>query len=215
MFAPYLVQPISADDFENDGWQKCQPVIIAQQWSGEAAPVERHAEVRICWSDLALHVRFVGNQHEPLVVSDEPKTDSKTLGLWDRDVCEIFIAPNPKDPSRYFEFEAAPTGEWIDLGILLTGEGRHTDWDYHSGMTVASKLSESQIQVSLHIPWSISIPKPEPNDFWLVNLFRCVGSEAPDRYLAWRPTYTPEPNFHVPEAFGKLYFTGPLSHQGS
>ena len=215
MLAPYVDPPLKADDFENDAWQKCEPVMIAHQWSGEPAPFERHAEVRICWSDEALHVRFVGNQHEPLVVSTDPQTDRKTLGLWDRDVCEIFVAPNPEDPSRYFEFEASPAGEWVDLGILLTAEGRHTDWDYYSGMTVASRISASQVTVSMSIPWSASIPKPGPNDMWLVNLFRCIGPEAPDRYLAWRPTHTPEPNFHVPEAFGKLYFRGPVSDPGS
>ena len=207
MFADYVETPIRVDDFENGAWERCRPVTIAREWSGEPAPVERHAEVRICWSEEALHVRFVGNQHEPLVVSAEPRTDRKTLGLWDRDVCEIFIAPNAAQPWRYFEFEAAPTGEWVDLGIVLTAEGRHTDWDFSSGLTVASRLLPAQIEVGLRIPWSESIPKPEVNDRWLVNLFRCVGPEAPERYLAWRPTKTPEPNFHVPEAFGPLHFS--------
>jgi hypothetical protein len=141
-------------------------------------------------------VRFVGNQHEPLVVSAAPQTDRKTLGLWDRDVCEIYIAPNADEPWRYFEFEAAPTGEWVDLSIVLTAEGRHTDWDFYSGLTVG-----------MRVPWSSSIPKPKVNERWLINLFRCVGPEAPERYLAWRPTKTPEPNFHVPEAFGPLHFS--------
>ncbi|HET9479174.1 MAG TPA: sugar-binding protein, partial [Pyrinomonadaceae bacterium] len=145
-------------------WHTCAPVTIAHLWSGAPAPVERHAEARICWSDEALHVRFVGNQHEPLVVSAEPKTDRKTLGLWDRDVCEIFVAPNPENLSRYFEFEAAPTGEWVDLGIVLAAEGRQTDWDFSSGLTVASKLAPSQIKIALNIPWSEWIPKPDRND---------------------------------------------------
>ena len=89
MFAEYISTRINPDDFENEVWQRCQPVTIAHLWSGEPAPVERQAEVRICWSDEALHVRFVGNQHEPLVVSAEPKTDRKTLGLWDRDVRKL------------------------------------------------------------------------------------------------------------------------------
>lgn len=207
MFAEYIGTRINTDDFESEVWQKCRPVTIGHLWSGEPAPVERHAEARICWSDAALHVRFVGNQHEPLVVSAEPQTDRKTLGLWDRDVCEIFVAPNPENPSRYFEFEAAPTGEWVDLGILLTAEGRHTDWDYSSGFTVAADVSDSKLKIAMSIPWSDSIPKPKTNDRWLVNLFRCVGPEAPDRYLAWRPTRTPEPAFHVPEAFGSLVFS--------
>lgn len=207
MFAEYIGTRINTDDFENQVWQKCQPVTIAHLWSGAPAPVERQAEVRICWSDEALHVRFVGNQHEPLVVSAEPKMDQKTLGLWDRDVCEIFVAPNPENPSRYFEFEAAPTGEWVDLGIVLGSEGRLTDWNYRSGIAVSARVEETRIKVAMSIPWSASIPKPNHGDRWFVNLFRCVGPEAPDRYLAWRPTRTPEPNFHVSEAFGSLVFS--------
>ncbi|HEY2961514.1 MAG TPA: carbohydrate-binding family 9-like protein [Pyrinomonadaceae bacterium] len=211
MLAEYVAPPIDADDFDNEVWQRCEPVTIAHQWSGAPAPVERHAEVRICWSNEALHVRFVCNQHEPLVVSAAPGTDRKTLGLWDRDVCEIFAAPDAQNPSRYFEFEAAPTGEWVDLGILLTPEGRQTDWDYRSGFTVAANVDLPHVKVGLRIPWSDSIPKPEAGDQWLVNVFRCVGPEAPERYLAWRPTYAPEPNFHVPEAFGPLRFNPPAN----
>ena len=205
--APYGGAPIDADDFENEAWQKCPPVTIAHEWSGAPAPIERQAEVRICWSDAGLHVRFVGNQHEPLVVSANPRTDRKTLGLWDRDVCEIFVAPDPREPSRYFEFEAAPTGEWVDLGIVLTNEGRTTDWDFNSGMIAAAGVEATRIKLGIAIPWSASISKPNRNDVWLVNLFRCVGPEAPERYLAWHPTKTPEPNFHVPEAFGRLRFS--------
>ena len=206
MFAEFIDAPVSADDFESEVWQRCEPVTIAHLWSGAPAPVERHAEVRICWSDEALHVRFVCNQHEPLVVSAEPQTDHKTLGLWDRDVCEIFVAPNPATPERYFEFEGAPTGEWVDLGILVMPEGRETDWEFGSGLQAAAKIESTLVTVAMAIPWSASIPKPSHGDLWLVNLFRCVGPESPDRYLAWRPTHTPEPAFHVPEAFGELRF---------
>ena len=207
MFAAHISTRINTDDFDSELWQQCEPVTIAHLWSGAPAPVERQAEARICWSDEALHVRFVCHQHEPLIVAAEPQTNRKTLGLWDRDVCEIFIAPNPDNPSRYFEFEAAPTGEWVDLGIVLATEGRLTDWDYNSGFSVSASVEETRIKVAMSIPWSNSIPKPNPEDLWLINLFRCVGPEAPDRYLAWRPTRTPEPNFHVPEAFGSLIFS--------
>ena len=206
MFAEYVATPLEVDDFDNEVWRRCEPVTIAHLWSGAPAAVGRHAEARICWSNEGLHVRFVGNQHEPLVVSAEPKTDQKTVGLWDRDVCEIYVAPDATNPSRYYEFEASPAGEWIDLGILITPEGRETDWDYRSNMKTAANVSEKEVRILITIPWSDSIPKPKPSDLWLVNLFRCVGPEAPERYLAWRPTGTPEPNYHVPAAFGPLHF---------
>lgn len=206
MFAEYIGEPVNGGDFGSDVWERCEPVTIAHLWSGAPAPVERHAEARICWSDEALHVRFVCNQHEPLVVSPQPQTERKTLGLWDRDVCEIFVAPDPATPGRYFEFEGAPNGEWVDLGIVVTPEGRETDWEYDSGMKAAAGVSEREVRIGITIPWSAAIPKPSCGDLWLVNLFRCVGPEAPDRYLAWRPTHAPEPAFHVPEAFGPLRF---------
>jgi Carbohydrate family 9 binding domain-like len=204
--AQYSDRPISEADFENEIWQRCHSIVIEHYWSGEPAPPARHAEARICWSSEALHVRFVCAQKEPLIVAENPRTDRKTLGLWDRDVCEIFLAPDPTNPSRYFEFEAAPTGEWVDLGITVTPTGRETDWDYASGFTTAAKLENEQLTIGMRIPWSAAIPKPEAGDLWRVNVFRCVGPEAPERYLAWQPTKTPEPNFHVPEAFGTLRF---------
>ena len=204
--AHYSSRPVAVTDFDNAIWQQCSPIPIEHYWSGEPAMASRHAEARICWSNEALHVRFIGVQQEPLVVSENPVTDRKTLGLWDRDVCEIFIAPDPEQPWRYYEFEAAPTGEWIDLGIEVKPTGRETDWDFASGFTTAAKLTDGQLLVAMRIPWSDVIPRPSDGTQWQINVFRCVGPEAPERYLAWRPTGTPEPNFHVPEVFGNLVF---------
>ena len=204
--ARYINPPISPSEFDNEIWQHCNPINIDHYWSGEPAMPSRHAEARICWSDEALHVRFAGKQHEPLIVTDNPATDKKTLGLWDRDVCEIFLAPDYMKPWRYFEFEAAPTGEWVDLGITVRPEGRETDWDFASGLTTAARLEGERLLVGMRIPWSEALPKPQPGATWRVNVFRCIGPEAPERYLAWLPTRTPEPNFHVPDVFGVLKF---------
>jgi hypothetical protein len=138
-------------------------------------------------------------------VSSVPQVEKKTIGLWNRDVCEIFIAPDAATPERYFEFEAAPTGEWVDLAITFGDAGRETDFEFHSGMSAAAIVRPGQISIAMRIPWSAAIPKPVRGDQWRVNLFRCVGL-GNDRYLAWQPTHAPEPNFHVPDKFGWLRF---------
>ena len=204
--ALYAGEDLSAKDLFHPVWERSQTVLIERLWSGTMARSDRHAQASIVWTNRSLNVRFVCSQKEPLVVSENPVTNSKTLGLWDRDVCEIFLAPDLSNIWKYFEFEAAPTGEWIDLGLQVTPEGRLTDWDFASSMTTASSLIDQTLIVSIQIPWSSVLPRPEAGDEWRVNLFRCVGPEAPERYLAWQPTGTPEPNFHVPEAFGYLKF---------
>jgi alpha-galactosidase len=48
---------------------------------------------------------------------------------------------------------------------------------------------------------------------WRVNFYRVEGADEPRFYSAWRPTMTPVPNFHVPEAFGELVFATAASTQ--
>ena len=199
------VEP-AVNQFDHPQWAKALPINISRYWSGAEAPAQRHTEARILWTSNALYVRFVCQQKEPLVINSNPQTEKKTVGLWDRDVCEIFIGPDVSQPNRYFEFEAAPTGEWLDLAIHVTPEKRETDWEFHSGMTVAARVTQDRVWIGMSIPWDDWIHKPQPGERWRVNLFRCVGRDKERGYLAWQPTRTGAPNFHVPEAFGWMRF---------
>lgn len=204
--ARYINEDFSIRDFNHVNWNKAQPVQIKNYWSGEDAPIERHAEVRALWSEAFLYVRFVCDQDEPLIICENPQTDTKTIGLWERDVCEIFIAPNVDEANHYFEFEVAPTGEWLDLEIRQHAEQRETNWDYKSDMKAAGKIEDKKVFMTIRIPFSALSTKPNLKVNWRVNLFRCAGSGETRGYLAWQPTKTETPNFHVPEAFGWLHF---------
>jgi alpha-galactosidase len=199
---------VEAADLDHAEWERAPAVLITRYWSGEDAPAGRHAEARIMWSEAALCVRFDCRQDEPLVVSEEPQREEKTVGLWERDVCEIFIAPDASEPERYFEFEAAPTGEWLDLAIHQMPFKRETDWQYRSGMTAHARIHEGRVRICIRVPWEAFPRQPRAGARWRANLFRCVGASSERGYLAWRPTHTEQPNFHVPEAFGWLYFKG-------
>ena len=206
VMALHLTSDLNVSDLDNVTWNRAQPVPIIRYWSGEPAPASRHAEARLLWSDQALHARFTCHQAEPLIISAEPKIEEKTMGLWDRDVCEIFIAPDPNTIEHYFELEAAPTGEWLDVAIQWQREGRTADWNFDSRMTTAARVANDRVTLAMRIPWSASIPQPQQGDRWRVNLFRCVGKDPDRGYLAWQPTKMPKPGFHLPEVFGWLIF---------
>jgi len=197
---------LNASDLNSAEWKNAHVVQIDRYWSGAPAPEGRHAEARILWSTKALHVRFVCHQAEPLVVSEKLQNLTKTMGLWDRDVCEIFIAPDPNVIERYLEFEAAPTGEWLDVAIHWTPQKRESDWQFNSHMTAAARVEKDRVTIAMRIPWNHWIHEPQKGERWRVNLFRCVGKDPNRGYLAWQPTRTPQPNFHVPEVFGWLRF---------
>jgi hypothetical protein len=142
--ALYLGYDLKVTELENADWRNAQSVQINRYWSGEPAPAGRKAEARLLWSDKALHVRYVCHQAEPLIVSTKPQIETKAMGLWDRDVCEIFIAPNPNAIERYFELEAAPTGEWLDVAIQWKPEQRESDWGFESQMTTAAEIEKDR-----------------------------------------------------------------------
>lgn len=206
--AEQLIEAVRVDVAEPDetAWESAPSVSLTRYWSGANADVGRHADVRVVWTPAALHVRFDCRQSEPLVVSPNPVLTEKTVGLWERDVCEIFIAPNPDEPERYFEFEAAPTGEWLDLAIRQMPDLRETDWEYSSGVKVATLVADQTFTIVMRIPWAAFGREPRLMDEWRVNFFRCVGRGISRGYLTWQPTLTEQPNFHVPAAFGWLRF---------
>jgi hypothetical protein len=201
-----LKNDFAVTELDNENWKKAAETAIEKYWSGEKAPIGRHAKARLLWSRAALYIRFEANQTEPLIVSGKPNLKSKTRGLWDRDVAEIFIAPDKDNPRKYFEFEIAPSGEWIDLAIHQLPGRRETDFEYDSGMQSAARIEAGKIWMAIKIEWKAFGKTPQANEVWRGNLFRCVGAGETRGYLAWQPTKTPKPAFHVPEAFGAFEF---------
>lgn len=202
----YTTTDPSVADLLNDDRYFTFYASLDRYWDGKNAPAGRRSKAWLLWSDLALYVRFEANQAEPLVLADKPDLSKKAMNLWDRDVVEIFVAPDQTQPKKYFEFEAAPTGEWIDVALDATSGKRVSDWDYASEMESAAKIEKDRVVIVMKIPWKAFGKTPKVGDVWLGNLLRCVGKDPGRGYLAWSPTMTKNPNFHVPERFGEFHF---------
>lgn len=196
------------EELENPAWTAAEKIKVGNYWSGERAPAGRGFEARVLWSGSFLYVRFDAKQKEPLVVSGKPDTGNEADRLWERDVCEIFLAPDKRQFRKYFEFEVAPTGEWMDLKIHQKTDDRTTDWNYSSGLKTAARIESDRVVMAIKIPWDAFGTKPSAGDIWAGNIYRAVGSGEGRGYLAWSPTLTKTPNFHRPEKFGEFEFTG-------
>ena len=202
----HIEADIPIEELDHFFWQNASEIVIDSYWSGEKAPVGRHFRAGLLWSPAALYVRFDAAQSEPLIVNEHPDVTRKTNELWDRDVCEIFIAPDLSERERYFEFEVAPTGEWIDLAIDPRNGERVTDMQFASGMTASARIDKDRVVTAMKIPWTAFAHTPAQGHVWAGNIFRCVGRGSERGYLAWQPTRTAVPNFHVPAAFGEFKF---------
>jgi alpha-galactosidase len=185
-------------------WQAAQPLAFCSDWQGKEPDPGRETQVRLLWSDTTLYLRFECHYRELHVFSDSDPNGRRDH-LWDRDVAEAFLQPDPSRERYYREFEVSPNGMWIDLDIFPGGRA-----DLRSGLRRSVVLDEKARTwtAELAIPMKALTSTFDPQAVWRANFYRVEGKSEPRSYLAWRPTGTPEPNFHVPSAFGKLRFAG-------
>ena len=202
-------------------WGLADPIRFSADWQGKNADIALETEVRVLWSQEMLYLRFVCRYRELFVLGDSDPNGRRDQ-LWERDVAEAFLQPPESraksglvlsgqhargSPSRYRafykEFEIAPNGLWLDLDISPEGsvalKGK-LDRSVHLEESRKFWAAELAIPiVSLTSNFDSTMP-------WRVNFYRVEGKSEPRRYLAWQPTQTPEPDFHVPEVFGTLRF---------
>ena len=183
-------------------WTRAQSVFFAADWQGKSADPERETRVRLLWTTRNLYLRFECRYRE-LHVFEDSEPGGRRDHLWDRDVAEVFLQPDPSHPRFYKEFEIAPNGMWIDLDISPGGLA-----DLKSGLRSSVFRDEKSHTwaAELSIPFTALTPQFNPQQAWRANFYRVEGKQEPRAYLAWRPTHTPQPNFHVPERFGVLRF---------
>jgi alpha-galactosidase len=198
-----LVSGIDEEGFPlASAWETASPVRFSADWQGRNADAQRETEVRLLWTLEALYVRFAA-RHRTITVFPDAESNGRRDQLWDRDVCEVFLQPEPSPLRRYKEFEVAPNGFWIDLDIA-PGE-KH---DLRSGLRRRVDIQDDnkRWRAVLTLPMKSLTRRFDPAAVWRVNFYRVEGPSEPRFYSAWRPTNTSQPNFHVPEAFGRLVF---------
>jgi alpha-galactosidase len=186
-------------------WKKASPVTFCEDWQGKNPDPERQTTVRVLWSAQMLYLRYECHYRELFLFLDSGPNGRRDH-LWDRDVAEAFLQADPSQPRFYKEFEVAPNGFWIDLDIAPGA-----DRDLKSGLRRSVWLNaENRVWAAeLAIPMKALVEKFDPGAEWRANFYRIEGQKEPRFYSAWRATNTPEPNFHVPSAFGRLRFAAP------
>lgn len=185
-------------------WKRAQPVAFCSDWQEKNPDEQRETVVRVLWSATTLYLRFECRYRE-LHVFEDSDSNGRRDHLWDRDVAEAFLQPDPTREHYYREFEVSPNGMWIDLDIFPGGLA-----DLKSGLNKSVFLDEKAHRwaAELAIPLKSLTANFDPKAIWRANFYRVEGKEEPRTYLAWRPTGTAKPNFHVPAAFGTLRFAG-------
>ncbi len=168
------------------------------------------SEIRAFWTDTDLYLLF-RCPYTVLNLFLPASHSGPRVGLWDRDVVEMFLGDDWTNIRHYREFEIAPTGDWIDLAIDL--DHKSYDHNWRSGWQTMARIDEANKvwYAAARIPLSAVSAKPvQDGTKWRMNLYRIdgLGADPQRHFLCWQPTCVQnrDPN-HVPEHFGTLVFT--------
>ncbi len=183
-------------------WERATAISFCADWQGKNPSPERTTSVRVLWSPETLYLRFEC-RYRVLNTFSDSEPNGRRDHLWDRDVAETFLQPDPSRERFYKEIEISPNGMWIDLDI---GTGELVD--LKSGLRRSVVIDEKAHvwAAELAIPMRALTAKFDPKAEWRLNFFRVEGAQEPRFYSAWQPTRTEQPNFHVPQVFGRMRF---------
>jgi hypothetical protein len=191
----------------HQAWKSATPVRYDRDWNGGARHPEQATTVLPLWNERFLYLLF-DCRYQSLHMAEPPNlaTDQP---IYERDCAEFFAAPDAGQLRNYREFEFAPNGEWFDARIHNPGGRIQVDVEWNTGMKVLAAIEKEKKRwwASVAIPID-QIAVPKAGDRWRVNFYRIEGppEHEPRTYMAWSPTMTPQPNFHVPERFGWMEF---------
>lgn len=184
-------------------WKNVKGVFAERGPQGEAVPGHR-TEIRSRWTEKNLYLLFIC-PYEQLFLKENPSTTTETNLLWEWDVAEVFVGADFQHIRHYREYQVSPQGEWVDLDIDLDAAEPDKRWLWNSGMQVKARLDkEKKIWYGeMKIPIaSIDSRPPAPGHEMRINFYRIQGPPPQRKFIAWQPTHSP--NYHMPEAFGKL-----------
>ena len=201
--------PELTTDPEAPAWKDAASQTVVKDCSRKIEYSNIKGTIRAFWTDTDVYFLFECPYAE-LNLFLPANHATPHVGLWDRDVVEVFLGDDWTNIRHYREFEIAPTGDWIDLAIDLDNESN--DYSWRSGWKTAARIDDQKKvwYAAARIPLaSVSNRKIAAGSRWRMNLYRIdgLGADPQRHFLCWQPTCVRnrDPN-HVPEHFGTLVF---------
>jgi len=205
----HLAQDVVPDgDVSKKAWKEAEWVRFDHDMSGGRRYPQALTEVASRWS--AQHVYFAFRcKYTTLNVYDGEDLVKERWELWERDVVEVFINPEPSRVNHYFEFEVAPNNQWIDLEIDKDKDPfNDAGWNSHFEHATRIDRKNQVWTCEMRIPTSpMGVARVRPGSEWRVNFYRAdgPGDDSQRRFMSWS-TIPEGKTFHVPTRFGIIQF---------
>lgn len=196
-------------------WKDAAPITrFATYWDNKTPRPGTRAY--LTWDNDALYYAATMSDAE-LKAFGKHRNDS----LWDGDVFEMFLKPNPDGPA-YYEFQANPKALVFECFFPERGTYPkdlskapvlgNTAAVHLEGTLDQSGDTDASWTVEGRIPWSAFRPtggRPNPGDEWRFALCRYDHGPEGTRPILMSSAPLTKPSFHRHEDYARLRFEGP------
>src|SRR5215467_8812076 len=136
-------------NLSKDVWKRAKWVEFKHDKSGKYNFPSAATRVAAAWTADFVYFAF-SCKYDSLNVYQGEDISKERWELWNRDVAEVFLNPQPENISHYYEFEVAPNNQWIDLEIEKKKDP-FNDASWNSGFEHATSIDTGK-----HV-WSLEL----------------------------------------------------------
>ena len=171
--------------------------------------------IKLTWDDYNLYAGYLAYDFD--IISQNRGTKG---AVYNDDVLEIFIDPNPED-NQYFGFEINARGDLLDY-IMLFYRNSNRNWSV-KGLKYAIQIEgtlnnhkdkDRYWTLELAIPWKnfteYAKTPPRDGDIWKIALnridYNIIKGKKKEEYSMWSPSRAPVPDYHLRSSFGSVIF---------
>ncbi|MDR2887485.1 MAG: carbohydrate-binding family 9-like protein [Bacteroidales bacterium] len=214
-------QPVKIDaNWDKKQWKNVKPVTVTYYIREETdRPVFRpNVQAKMVYDKDNIYVIFrVEDKYVRCI------TDKINGPVWKDSAVEFFFAPDTEKPLHYFNLETNCGGTALmQFHVNVDGkrESKRLAEEEIRQVEIAHSLpSIIDPEITENITWTIEycipvallqkhspITAPAKGVEWKANFYKIAEINSNPHHIAWSRIDHPRPNFHIPEAFGKLIF---------
>ncbi|MFH0796361.1 MAG: sugar-binding protein [Candidatus Omnitrophota bacterium] len=161
---------------------------------GTKETAKKNTSLRVGYDEKNLYFGVICSEPEMDKVKAQLKDNE---AVWSEDGIEIFVFPSKKPDC--FQFAVNTTGARLNLKAGNANSFPLWNWQV--------KISKGKdfYSVEMKIPFAVLGKKPQKGERWFFNVGRNTLTPDSDPHTTWSYLKT---NFHEPENFGVIFFTG-------
>ena len=180
-------------------WTKTRSVPMQFPW-GEKGDLKQSTAAKLAWDNKYLYVGFFADDKDIIAIDRGVKGR-----VWEDDVVEIFINPDPKN-NVFYGFEVNALGYYYDFKEHYKVKC-YKKW-VAKGIKVASYICKDRyFSVEIAIPFKCFGKKPKDNTVWKAGIYRIDYNKGREpEYSVWKRPSNKIPYYHRIRGFGNIIF---------